>query len=267
MAAALNHSRMVGYVCFPAALAQTHELRDIRGYDSVDPGRLMAIMDLAIEPSARREMAEYAKTQWFAPQVRIEGDKVRLPPVLDMLSVRYVLFEGTAKPQANPAFQGEGFVALANDAALPRAFVPRRVEVVTNDQERLDKLGSSQFDPSAVAYVEEEVSLPTECRGTAEIVSEIPTRVNVSVKMETSGLLVLSDLWDKGWHAYLNGNRVPILRTNHAVRGVVVPAGDSRVEFRYESASLALGTKLAGGAAMILVGALFFSMRRGNAME
>jgi len=260
--AASNDGRMVGYVCFPAALAQTHNLRDIRGYDSIDPGRLMAIMDLAIEPSARREMAEYAKTQWFAPQIRIEGDKVMLPPVLDMLGVRYVLFHGTAKPQANPAFQGEGYVALANDAALPRAFVPRRVEVVSNDQERLNKLGSSQFDPSAVAYVEEEVSLPTECRGTAKIASEIPTRVNVAVKMETSGLLVLSDLWDKGWHAYLNGNRVPILRTNHAVRGVVVPAGDSNVEFRYESASLALGTKLAGGAAMILVGALFFSMRQ-----
>ena len=222
-------------------------------------------MDLAIDPNARPEMMDYAKTQWFAPQVRIEGDKVKVLPVLDMLGVRYVLFHGTAKPGANPAFQGEGYVALANDAALPRAFVPRRVELVTNGQERLAKLGSTQFDPRAVAYIEEEVSLPTECRGTAEITSEIPTRVNVSVKMETSGLLVLSDLWDKGWHAYLNGNRVPILRANHAVRGVVVTAGESKVEFRYESESLALGTKLGGGAALILVGALVFSRRRVSA--
>src|SRR5204863_2646491 len=140
--------------------------------------------------------------------------------------------------------------------------IPRRVEMVTDERERLDKLGSTQFDPRAVAYVESAVSLPEECRGEAEISSEVPTRVNVSVKMETPGLLVLSDLWDKGWHAYLNGERVPILRANHAVRGVLVPAGVGTVEFRYESESLALGTKLAMLAGMILLSWLAIVARR-----
>ena len=91
-------------------------------------------------------------------------------------------------------------------------------------------------------------------RGQADIVAEIPTRVTVSVRMETPGLVVLADLWDKGWKAYLNGQPVQILRANHAVRGVVVPAGAATLEFRYEPASFVLGLWLAGAAVVILLG-------------
>jgi uncharacterized membrane protein YfhO len=65
---------------------------------------------------------------------------------------------------------------------------------------------------------------------------------------------VLEDHWDPGWHAYLDGKRVPILRTNHALRGVVVPAGVAILEFRYQPASFASGLRLAAGAALVLVG-------------
>jgi hypothetical protein len=38
--AAAPPGRIIGYHCFPATLAQTQHLRDIRGYDGVDPARL-----------------------------------------------------------------------------------------------------------------------------------------------------------------------------------------------------------------------------------
>jgi uncharacterized membrane protein YfhO len=72
--------------------------------------------------------------------------------------------------------------------------------------------------------------------------------------METPGLLVVADRWDVGWKAYLNGNAVPILRVNHAVRGVVVPAGESVVQFRYEPASLVWGLRLSTIAAALMLG-------------
>lgn len=243
--------RMIGYNCFPAALAQTHELRDIRGYDSVDPGRLVALLNLAADP--RFPSDQYAMTQWLVPRTELVPDGIKLPPVLDLLGVRHVVYQGTPPPNIKPAFQGNDYWALTNNGALPRAFVPRRVEMVADDYERLGKLASAQFDPRAVAYVESTVTLPSECRGEAEIAAEVPTRVTVSVKMETPGLVVLADLWDKGWHAYLNGQRMPILRANHALRGVLVPAGAGTVEFRYESGSLALGVGLAILAALVLL--------------
>jgi uncharacterized membrane protein YfhO len=80
--------------------------------------------------------------------------------------------------------------------------------------------------------------------------------------METPGLVVLADLWDKGWQATLNGQRVPILRTNHAIRGVVVPAGAGMLEFRYAPASFAWGLWLAGLAAVALLAWLGIALRR-----
>ena len=72
--------------------------------------------------------------------------------------------------------------------------------------------------------------------------------------METAGLVVLADNWDKGWHAYYNGKPVPVLRANYAIRGVVVPAGTGTLEFIYRPASLMLGLWLAGFAAIVLLG-------------
>ena len=74
--------------------------------------------------------------------------------------------------------------------------------------------------------------------------------------------MVLADLWDKGWEAYLNGKQVPILRTNHAVRGVVVPAGAGVLEFRYAPAGFAWGLKLAGLAAVALLVWVAITLRR-----
>jgi hypothetical protein len=170
-----------------------------------------------------------------------------------MLNVRYLIFRGTPPPDATPDFQGGDYWVLVNPAVLPRAFVPRRVESVTDDDARVQKLASPQFDPREVAFVETAVNLPVGCRGAAEIVSEIPTHLTMSVRMETPGLVVLADLWDKGWRAYLNGKPAPILRTNHALRGVVAPAGSATLDFRYEPASFSWGLRLAAFAATVLL--------------
>jgi len=126
--------------------------------------------------------------------------------------------------------------------------------VVHGEDERLNKIASPQFNPLVVAYVESPVNLPGPCRGAAAITTETPTRIVISAQMETAGLIVLADLWDAGWKAYLNGSETPILRTNNAVRGVVVPPGNSTLEFRYQPASFLLGACLTGLAAVVLIG-------------
>jgi uncharacterized membrane protein YfhO len=82
--------------------------------------------------------------------------------------------------------------------------------------------------------------------------------------METPGLVVLADAWDKGWRAYLNGKTVPILRANHALRGVIVPEGNGTLESRYEPASFKLGLCLAGFAVAIMAAWVGVSAIRKN---
>jgi uncharacterized membrane protein YfhO len=105
-------------------------------------------------------------------------------------------------------------------------------------------LASPLFDPRATAYVEDAPSFPRGCRGKAAIVQETPSEVVVTAEMDTPGLVVLADMWYEGWHAYRDEAAVPILRTNHALRGVLTPAGRSTIVFRYEPESFLRGGQL-----------------------
>jgi hypothetical protein len=243
--------RAIGVNCLPASLAMTRGLSEIRGYDSIDPARITDLLRTAAKPGME---LPFAAIKWMVPKgYTIPPNTVKFPPVLDMLGVRYAIFRGVPLASIHPLFQGNDYFVLINTNALPRVFVPQSVATITNDGEELKALASPQFNPASVAYVESSVELPALCRGTAQITNEIPTRILISAQMETPGLIVLADNWDKGWRAYWNGRPVPILRTDYAVRGVVGPAGSGTLEFIYQPASLILGLWLAGFAAMVLL--------------
>ena len=249
-----NSSRVIGMDCLPAALAETHQLRDVRGYDAVDPARLVALTLLTADTNSPQ--TPYALTEMLLPKLDIQPrGVVRLPPILDMLAVRYLIFRGTppASMTIPDSFVGPDYWVWENERALSRAFVPRRVETIADDKQRLSRMAAKDFDPREVAFVEAPLDLPVNCEGTAKIVDENPARVTLAIDMNTPGLVALADLWDKGWRAWLNGQPVPIVRANHALRGVQVPAGKGTLEFRYEPASVIWGSRLSGLALMTVL--------------
>ena len=242
--------RVIGSDCLPAALATINGLRDVRGYDGVFPAKFLKLLSIAAQP---QEGPEYLRAQFMRPKTRVTKEGAFLSPVLDMLAVRYVIFRGSPPPGIDPTLAGQDYWVLTNPSALPRAFIPRRVERVADPHERLKRLASEDFDPRDVAYVESPVDLPSPARGSVAILEEIPSRITLAVAMETPGMIVLSDLWDAGWHAYMDDKPVPILRANHAIRGVVVPAGSATLQFRYEPAGFVWGLRLAGLAVVALL--------------
>jgi hypothetical protein len=246
----------------PANLLATHGLLDIRGYDAIDPARYTALLELARDKSLPPGPG-YAKIQSYNPIAKITPQKtVEFPRIIDMLNVRYLILPGK-HPQLDTCFSGGGHSVVENRRALPRAFVPRTVVSLSPGESALPKLDEKSFDPEQVAYVEGAVELTGEGRGQAEIQSEIPTRLELRADMQTSGLLVLADRWDDGWKATVNGQSAPILRTNHELRGVVLPAGQSLVQFHYEPASLCRGmVAMTAGLLTLLVWASVLSARR-----
>jgi hypothetical protein len=243
--------RVMGFLCLQASMASMAGLTDIRGYDGVDPARMVALLQRASEPM---NAPSYAATQHLSPKGRVlPPSNIELSPILNMLNVRYVIFRGTPQKFMHFPFQGDDYWALVNSNVLPRVFVPKSVQTVSNADDELRQIASQQFDAAKTTFVESPIQLPADCRGAAHITNEIPTHITISVKMETPGLVVLADNWDKGWRAFYNGNSVPVLRANYAIRGVVVPAGSGRLEFVYRSAALMVGLWLAGFAATVLL--------------
>jgi hypothetical protein len=235
------HARTLGYACLPASLNLTHRLRDVRGYDGLDPARLVEVLELCRHPQSPR--FAYAALQWFFP---VQS------PLVDLLGVRHFVFRSQPPGEVAVAFQSPGYFVVENPGALPRAFLPRRVETLL-EGEALRRLAEPGFEPREVAFVDRATAAVGEVRGSAALLADEPQRVRVDVALETPGVLVLSDLWYPGWCAYRDGEETAVLRANHAFRAVELPAGRSTVEFRYEPRSFRLGLRAAALAILALL--------------
>lgn len=120
--------------------------------------------------------------------------------------------------------------------ALPRVGLYTRWEVSTNDTATLARLRDESFDPTRTVLLDADPGLPaagTGSGGTARIESYQPKHVTVKANATTPAVLLFNDRWHESWQATVDGKPVPVLRANHLMRGVVVPAGEHVVEFRF----------------------------------
>jgi hypothetical protein len=141
-------------------------------------------------------------------------------------------------------------------AQVVDAFDPRRQAVVepggTKTDRTLDALEGGRTSCTPAAPDEATVE-----RYSAE-------SVELRVSAGCAGLLVLPDVYFPGWTATVNGEGRPIYATDGAFRGVTVPKGASRVEFRYAPRAFPIGIALAcvGLIAFLVVGGLSVWRRR-----
>ena len=69
--------------------------------------------------------------------------------------------------------------------------------------------------------------------GIVDFVSYKPTEVVLKTKNNGDGFLVLRDTFHQDWHAYIDGKETRILPSDWIFRGVIVPAGEHIVTFKY----------------------------------
>ena len=141
---------------------------------------------------------------------------------------------------------GRAFIHY-NPRALPRARFVGEPAYATDERDamRLMKsLGADARRRVVVESVDRPVASTQVARGSARIVSEIPERVEVAVRAETPGFLLLSDTYDPGWSATVDGRAATISPANVAFRAVALPEGDHSVVFAYRPAGFLLGMAL-----------------------
>lgn len=143
-------------------------------------------------------------------------------------------------------YKGEAYV-YERLAPMPRAYVVYGAEHIADDGQAVSRLLDESFDLRDIAVVAEPVDLPGNSQipaSRAEIVRYEHTRVVVKASATQRGLLILGDQFSPGWKAYLDGQPTTILRANHVLRGVLVPAGEHQVVFEFAPDSLRAGALL-----------------------
>jgi membrane protein YfhO len=193
-------------------------------------------------------------------------------PALDLLGVRWFV-TGGLPPDQIKVLETEGFRIVQRDAWFllwqrappPLARMQYQVDVVPDPQDRLARLQAG-YPLLTRAMVEEPVAglqrpaVPPR----VQLVERGRTRVRVAVETATDGLLVLADPWYPQWRVAVDGHPAELLRVDHALRGVRVPAGSHRVTFTYQDRALWLGATLALTTCLALAGLWMLRRRRGT---
>jgi hypothetical protein len=99
--------------------------------------------------------------------------------------------------------------------------------------------------------------------GPAEVIRAGPRRMDV--RAEGPGVLVVSELWERGWKAEVDGAFARVRRLNHAQIGVALSPGVHRVVLRYGVPGLREGVALCGVAVAGLFAWTRGGLRRGPA--
>jgi hypothetical protein len=170
----------------------------------------------------------------------------------------------------------DGIEVVENLRTLPRAWFVRYLQVIKHEEIlaaiRAGKLpDGTAFDPKEVALFATEQygararALPTlepSEQADVRLVNYTPQRVELQTRNAKLGFLVLSEIFYRGWEAWLDGQRVPVEQVDYLLRGVAVPAGEHRIEFRFVSHSFRRGAWWSlAGVVFLLAGAVWWRRR------
>ncbi|MDR3012556.1 MAG: YfhO family protein [Chitinispirillales bacterium] len=172
--------------------------------------------------------------------------------MLDLMNVRYYV---------DPAFKAgeERSPFLLNATRLPRAKLFYKAKVIEdNDSLILEYMNSALYDHhNEIVVTDQFFAEHTHSggAGTAQITKYGINRIELNVESDREAILWLSEIWFPAWKATINGEETKIHRANHSFRAVVVPAGKSKVIFKYDSRFFNIGAWISS---LTLIAALLF---------
>lgn len=186
--------------------------------------------------------------------------------VLNMLNTKYFIFQ--PKESSAPIAQ------LNPDACGPVWFV-KEYEMVANADSELNALTS--FNPKQTVFVDERFkdymngfNISFDSAAAIKLTLYQPNELHYTSVASSEQLAVFSEIfYDKGWNAYVDDKLTPHVRVNYVLRGMRIPAGNHKIEFKFEPAVYATGEKisLASSAILILLfaGVVFMEVKKSSA--
>lgn len=224
---------------------------------------LKGFIDLPNEYCMKRWIRDFS--QW-GNRVSLIHCREAMTPNEDLLSLMNVSFLLTNvqdlpmkyfKPLSNHKRNSHIYENTSN---LPRAWIVSNWEIIDNEDALLGRLITktvSEHLSSALLFspdiknVKLPKLLPTTTMSSSDVIIDkySPNHVTLHGASPQEGILILSDNYHRNWKASVNGNPSTLFPANYIFRGVRIPKGDFKVEFKYNDPMLRLA-----------YGATFFSI-------
>ena len=249
------------------SVAMRYGIHDARGYDFPVEERYAELWRRVITPSSD---CNYA----FCPESA--ATTARALRALALFGVSNLLQNRRDPPLEGfrVAYAGRDARVYENPHALPRAFLVDRQVVARDGEAARARVTAPDFPLRTVAVTERRLpklsvgeGAGSESPGRARVAVYDEERVVIETRVARPALLVLTDSWFPGWKATVDGAERPIHRVDYLIRGVSVPAGARRVEFRYEPGSWTAGWITSCVALLVIAAAAGVGLRRRRRMK
>ncbi|RYF90367.1 MAG: hypothetical protein EOO03_03840 [Chitinophagaceae bacterium] len=182
--------------------------------------------------------------------------------VFDMLNTKYFVVQD---PQTGAP------VAQQNPGALGNCWLVKAVQFVNNADEEMKALDN--FNPRDTAVIDKRYQAKVkgtpqfDSAATISLIENINDTVRYAYNASAPQFAVFSEVYyDKGWNAYIDGNKTDYVRVNYVLRGMSLPAGKHNIEFRFEPESYKKGNSIAFWATLVgllaLLAAIVMSVRK-----
>lgn len=170
--------------------------------------------------------------------------------ILSMLNVKYMPIPQQAElPGFKIAHSDQSGVVLELENVLPKVWFTHSITKANSPKEALDFIKNPAFNPALEAVaegIETSFEAPLDSTSKVEVTRYEPRKIEIKTANLFDGFLVLSEVfYPKGWTAQLDGNEIPIFKTNFVLRGMQIPAGNHTVVLEFNPKSHELGSKIA----------------------
>ncbi|HEY6505840.1 MAG TPA: YfhO family protein [Chitinophagaceae bacterium] len=209
--------------------------KSIGGYHAAKIGRYQDLIENKISP----EIGQLNSDTTFGRGGGLDQSRYT---ALNMLNTKYII--GSNPPQ----YSNERPFVIANPNALGPVWFVRVVRFAGTLQDEMKFLNG--LDASQVAIVpaseESKITQPVyDSTATIKLDTNDNNTIKYSSSSKTTQFAVFSEVYySEGWNAYIDGKKMDYVKTNYAIRGMNVPAGNHTIEFKFEPASYKKGSQL-----------------------
>ena len=163
--------------------------------------------------------------------------------VLNMLNTKYLIVDPNMLPVMN-------YFRMGN------AWFVENVKQVANADEEIKAVDNFSPEITAIVDVRFKDELFNFTKDTSAVIKLIdykPNKLIYETSAKTDQLAVFSEIYyAKGWNAYIDGKLSPHFRANYILRAMKVPAGQHKIEFKFEPAIWKTGNTIS------LIGSILF---------
>ena len=168
--------------------------------------------------------------------------------ILDMLNVKYLLYEGE-----------EGLQPMRNPNALGNAWFVDSLVMVKDTDAVLEGLKTLDVKKEALLIASKTNNdfprnFTPDSTATIDLIASSPGKLNYTSNSLHDQLVVFSEIfYPKGWVLTIDGVVTPILNVNYVLRAAYLPKGSHELEMSFQPPVVRLGTQIRWGSLLLFI--------------